>query len=365
MGFNCQTHTAMVFDRGGTTRVGVIDPLSAVAWTRVRDDVSFGNITTTQPTMRCLQLLEQIEPNRHELVIFRGSERVWEGPITLITYRRDSVDIEARDVMHYAHRTVMRAPYNNNYPNIVTTTQRAVNVLTGELARKEALDPPINVLPHLIAEHRAWDSRTSRGTAPSQSTVFEDIDSMATKAGLDYTVVGRSIILFSTKTALGQTAQVTEEDFIGELRVTAYGMEHATKAWVNDGQGNIGTAGVDVDPYYGEWEILDSAYDEEKGTDAPTIAELFSQAERNLSGRNPVPLVVKVPDGSRLNPNGTLTIGDLVPGVHIPLRATLTARVVNQMQKLNIVKVVEDAGGEVITVTMTQAAVDDTEEVPA
>jgi hypothetical protein len=354
----------MVFDRGGMTRLGVIDPLSAVSWNRVRDDISFGNIITSQPTMQCLQLLEQIEPNRHELVIFRGQERVWEGPITLVVYRRDAVEIEARDVMHYAHRTVLRAAYNNNYPNIATTTQRAVNVLTGELARKEALDPPINVLPHLIAEHRTWDSRTSRGTAPSQSTVFEDIDSMAAKAGLDYTVVGRAIILFSTKTALGRTAQVTEADFIGDLRVTAYGMEHATKAWVNDGQGNIGYAGVDVDPYYGEWEILDSAYDEEKGTDAPTVAELFSQAERNLSGRNPVPLAVKVPDGSRLNPEGVLQIGDLVPGVHIPLRATLTARVVNQMQKLNIVKVVEDANGEVITVTMTQAAADE-EEVPA
>ena len=347
----------MIYDRGGMTRLGVIDPLSSVQWSRVRDDISFGNITTTQPTMQCLQLLEQVEPNRHELVIYRGNERVWEGPITLVVYRRDSVDIEARDVMHYAYRTVMRASYNNNYPNIVTTTQRAVNVLNGELARKEALVPPINVLPHLLALHEPDDSKTSRGTAPSQSTVFEDIDSMAAKAGLDYTVVGRSIVLFNTDTPLGRTAQVTEDDFIGEVRVTAYGMEHATKAWVNDGMGNIGIAGVDVDPYYGEWEILDSAYDEEKGTDAPTVAELFSQAQRNLVGRNPVPLTVKVPDGSRLNPNGTLTIADLVPGVRIPLRATLTARVVNQEQKLTLVKVTEGPDGEVIEVSMTQAPV--------
>lgn len=363
MPFNCENHTAMIFDRGGRTRLGVIDPLSSVSWQRVRDDISFGNITTTQPTMQCLQLLEQVEPNRHELVIFRGTERVWEGPITLIVYHRDSVEIEARDVMHYAYRTVMRASYNNNYPNITTTTQRAVNVLEGELIRKESLNPPINVLPYLVAVHSPDDSRTSRGTAPSQSTVFEDIDSMAAKAGLDYTVVGRSIVLFNTHTSLGQTQQVTEDDFIGDVIVTAYGMEHATKAWVNDGQGNIGYAGVDVDPYYGEWEILDSAYDEEKGSDAPTTSELFSQAERNLDGRNPVPLTVRVPEGSRLNPNGTLSIADLVPGVHIPLRATLTARVVNQMQKLNKVQVTEDPAGEVIAVSMTQAAIDD--EAPA
>jgi len=358
--FNCETHTAMVYDRGGFTRLGVIDPLTAVSWERVRDDISFGRITTTQPTMQCLRLLEQIEPNRHELVIFRGTERVWEGPITLIVYGRDTVEIEARDVMHYAYRTVMRVGYNNAYPNVTTTTQRAVNVLTGELARKEALDPPINVLPHLVAVHSANDSRTSRNTAPSQSTVFEDVDSMAAKAGLDYTVVGRSIVLFNVHTNIGQTAQVTEADFIGDVIVTAYGMEHATKAWVNDGQGNIGYAGVDVDPYYGEWEILDSAYDEEKGSDAPTLDELFSQAARNIAGRNPVPLTVRVPEGSRLNPNGALSIADLVPGVHIPLRATLTARVVNQMQRLNKVQVTEDSSsGEVITVSMTQAAADD------
>lgn len=360
MAFNCERHTAMVFDRGGRTRLGVIDPLTTIAWGRRRDDISVASLRTTAPSMECLSLLEQVEPNRHELVIYRGSERVWEGPISLVRYASTFVEIEAKDVMYYAYRTVMHAVHNNNYPNVASVTARARAVLTSEMARKEALSPPINMLPHVRSFATANDARTARKTLPMQSTVFEDIDSMAAKAGLDYTVVGRSLLLFDTHTVIGQTPTVTEADFIGDVIVTAHGMEGATRSIVTDGQGNYGVTGG-VDSFYGEWENLETAYDENvDGTNVPTVAEMTSQAERNQDGRNPVPVIVRVPDGSRLNPEGVLQMSDLVPGVRIPLRATLTARVVNQMQKLDAMSVTEsESTGEIITVTMSPASADD------
>lgn len=362
MPLGCENHTAAIYDRGGFTRLGAVDLLTSVAWSRVRDDISTASITTSSPSMECLRLLEQVEPGRHELVIHRGSERVWEGPITLIADSSTAVTIEAKDVMHYAYRTVMHAEYNNNSVSAggtgaTSVVQRAQLVLTTELARKEALTPPINVVPYITAILGDDDARTTRKTFAYQSSVYQDLDSMAARAGLDYTVVGRRIILFDTHRRIGQTPVVTEKDFIGPIVASTYGMQLATRAWTNDGAGNAGVAGG-IDDYYGEWEIVDTAYDEEQ-TAAPTPTELTSQAVRNLKGKNPTPILLRIPDGTRVNPNGVLSMSVLVPGVWVPLRATLLRRNGTQMQKLNVLSVVETHAGEVITVTFGAVNVED------
>lgn len=358
MALGCENHTAYVYDRGGATRLFQISPLTSVEWERLRDDISHANVTIVNPGPDCQLQMLSVHPNRMELVIFRGAERVWEGPISRIAYHRDRIEIEAKDVMHYAYRTIMHAAYKNAHPNIQTTIQRAINILGGELARKEALDPPINVLPYLTAYTTATDSETSKSTVPFESTVFDDIDAMAWRSGLDYTVIGRRILLFDTHTVWYTTPAVTEADFLSEIILTQYGMEGATFAAVTSSTGVVGTVGAN-DPFYGEWEILDSAYNED-GTTAPTLAALVSQAQRNLDGRNPVPMHVRVPDGSQLNPNGTLRLEHLVPGVRIPLRATLLTLKVAQMQKLDRVVVTEDGeAGEKIAVTLYPASLND------
>ena len=359
MAIGCELHTAYVYDRGGKSRIGQIMPLTQVKWERKRDDISIADISTTNPGPDCLSMLQKVQPGRHELVIFRGQERVWEGPITRIGYYQGSIQIEARDVFHYAYRTIMRAKYNNAYPNIGSTVVRAKTILNAELARKEALSPPINVLPYLTTYEMAADAQTSRSTVPYENTVYGDIDSMAQYSGMDYTVIGRRILIFDTHTVFYTTPMVTEADFLGEAVITVYGMELATHAAVFSSTGNIyGVVGAN-DPYYGEWEILDAAYDED-GTDAPTKAALTSQAQRNLAGRLPAPLVVRVPDNSTLNPSGALKMTDLVPGARIPLRATLTAIQVTQQQKLDDVQVSETGeDGETIQVTMSPASDND------
>lgn len=355
----CEIHTAFVYDRGGTSRVGQILPLTQVTWERKRDDISIANVRTSNPGAQCRSMLANVAPGRHELVIFRGGERVWEGPITRIGYYHDHVEIEARDVFHYAYRTIMRSAYDNAYPNIGSTVVRAKTIMTAELARKEALDPPVNVLPYLTTYEMAGDAQTSRSTVAYENTVYGDIDSMAQYSGMDYTVVGRRVLIFDTHTVFYTTPMVTEADFLGEAVVTVYGMELATHAAVFSSMGNVyGLSGAN-DPYYGEWEILDSAYDED-GTDAPTVAALTSQAQRNLAGRLPAPLVVRVPDNSTLNPSGALRMVDLIPGARVPLRATLTTVQVTQQQKLDNVTVTENGdSGETIQVTLSPASDND------
>lgn len=357
----CVQHTAYLFDRGGLTRIVELGPLVSCQWQRIRDDISKAQVVLASP--ECAINVDQVEAGRHELVIYRGDQRIWEGPITLVIFERGQVTIEARDVMHYVYRTIMKSAYNNAYPNITTGVNRARNILVRELVRGEALDPPRNVLPFLTTWHHPDDARTSRNTIPFQKTAFDDIDDMAAKSGIDYTVLGRAIHIHDTHIPLGRTAALTEADIIGDIIVTQYGMELGTFAAVTGGNGMYGYAvapganSAGVHPYYGLWEILDDAYDEEEGGEAPTLNELNSQAIRNLSGRMPTPVTVRVPDGSTLSPTSPVTIDDLVPGVQVPLLATLTGRRFSQMQKLDRLDVVEDSGGEQIKITLSPESI--------
>lgn len=355
MALGCTKHTAYIYDRGGMSRVSVLDTPVMVSWTRVRDDISDASVHLQHPSPECARVLENLRGGRHELVLFRGAERVWEGPITRLAYHGSTVEVHARDVGHYLYRTVMRAKYNNGGVNAASALVRVQGIMTAELARKEALDPPINVLPHAVFHHFPDDARTARITEVRQSTVWEDLDSLAHRGGIDYVAVGRSLIFWDTHRSIGQTPQVTEADFIGDVIVTEYAMDLATETTVTDGQGAFGKAGG-VDSYYGWVEMLHTAYDESEGADPPTVPEMTSQAQRNLLGRNPAPIEVRVPDGSRINPQGVFTMANLVPGVRVPLRATLSGRPVAQMQKLDRVMVLDSRRGEEIRVTMSPAS---------
>jgi hypothetical protein len=370
----CDLHSARIYDRGGQRLIGSLGTLSRVRWERLRDDISQASVMIETRTVDCDTTLGLAAAGRHELVIFRGNERVWEGPITHIAYTRNSVELSARDVGHYPYRAIMKSEYNNAYPRITTVTARMKRILESEMARFEALDPPVNFLPYLTVHEDPGNARTSAHTLAWEQTVYEHLDNFAARGGLDYTCVGRAMHLWDVhKPMLGVTAPVTEADFIGDVVITEYGMELATFSAITDGKGKAGWTGG-IDPYYGLVEILDTAYDEATGEEwdapdgtpgapePPSVAEMKSQAQRVLAGRNPTPIVVRVPDNSTLNPNGVLTIADLVPGVHIPLQANLPGRSLSQMQKLDRVTVEESANGETIQVVLSPAPIEGSNE---
>lgn len=369
MALSCEQHTAFIYDRGGWRQLIAIEPLTRVRWGRTRDDISTADVYVATPGRKCAEQLGMIEAGRVELVIFRGAVRVWEGPVTRVGYKGSSVQITAHDVMHYVNRTAMRGEYDSRYPNVEFVLDRIERILNTELARKEALDPPINVLSHIqyLYSTPRTDAKTAARTLPYEQTVFNHIDAYAARGGLDYTVVGRRILFWDVHQPIGQTPQVTAEDFLGDPIITQYGMELATRVYVTDGKGHTGTAGA-VDPYYGEWEMVQDAYDETTGGpddtpndpqdpgSGPTVAEMDSQAARIWSQTKRPPIVVRIPDNTSLNPAGVLSIEDLVPGVWVPLAAALPGRTVSQMQKLDSMTVEETADSdEVIQVTLSPA----------
>lgn len=378
----CTTHTAMVYDRGGTRRIGQFTKVSRVWWSRDRDSISEAEIIlegTACSDQR--DLINKIASKRHELVIYRGKDRVWEGPIYRISDQGSKVTIAAKDVCAYLFGTAMTKVWDNTYGSTVGPTEvtsRLGTIIEYELQHSrtgrtksgatvavpawESLDPPANILPYLQVHHFPNEARTAAKTQPFEMTVGEHLSSTSRTSGIDFCAIGRSIHLWDTSRNIHQTRTLTEADFFGNVIVTEYGADHTQGSYV---VGQEGTYGEAINPdhlaLYGPWMTIYNAYNEEQTT-APTQSELDSQAGRNLSGRSPAPVEVRIPDNSTIRLSETLRITDLVPGARIPLLATLNARARNQDQKLDHLRVTETGGeGETISVTLTPATRQDSD----
>lgn len=366
----CGTHRVMVYRRGGKDRVGELNGVTHVDWGRMRDDISTAGVVVSGWDLDCGNLLSRLQTWAYELVIYRDNgfsvDRVWEGPITLLTYEQDKVTIDAKDVMGYAYRRIIKQKMTDSGTgNGTTVVDRARRVLQNVFAP----DDP-NVLGHLRILSHDTDAMQYRSTPAYARTAFEEIDDMAANSGLDYTAIGRSIMLWGTKNRIGTLPEWRDEDLGALPIVSEYGMSMSNFYSVSDGNGTHGEAtrlvsgndGVPHDPSYGLVEMLsstwasDSENDEGTYTQAglETIVKSFQgYAERSIADRYPPPVVVRIPDNTTLNPDTVISIQHLVPGVAVPLRSIGTLRAVRATQKLDSVKVVEEAGKETVSVTLS------------
>ena len=351
-------HTVYLYDRGGTKRVGHILDVSSVQWGRDRDGVSEALVRVEGSACSGQAgLLGSIEPKRSELVIYRGQDRVWEGPVWRVGWHAEYVEISARDVLAYVFGTPLSQGYDNSPLDTVSrsteVTTRMGTILNYEMQVWEALDPPVNILDYLQIHNFPNEARTAAKTVAFEMTVGEHLASYAHYGGIDYCAVGRAIHIWDVSRSLGRTRQLTEADFYDEVVVTAYGADMAASVYVVGKNGVYGHA-EEVTPYYGPWTQILNAFSEQGSAD-PTEEELTSQAKRGLNGRIPVPVEVRIPDNSGIRLDDSLTINDLVPGVQVPLLATLNARQMSQLQKIDRVTVTETPDGETVQVTLTPA----------
>lgn len=372
-----QIHSVMIHDRGGEQRLSELVNVNYVQWGRERNYVSGARVVISGRSCdEQADVLNSIRSRRHELVLYRGKDRAWEGPIVEVAWFADRVEIIARDVGHYLDFT----PMSKHWPGpegggqyymtdrirdilnfeLQTSYQMNVAVSGGAelvtVPRWETLVPPANILPFLEVQNGTVLTRAD--VEPFQMTVGEHLDNLS-KGGLDYTTIGRKLLIWDSANPIGQTRVLTEADFYGEVSVFEVGPEFAAVAHLSasagegdDQQNAIGNAGG-PDLYYGPWTII-TTMDDEEGSDTPDQYALNTQARRQLVGRNPVPIEIRL-DGASLRLSHDLLINDLVAGVQIPVLANMNLRKVSQMQRLDKLVVVESAVGEDINVVLIPA----------
>jgi hypothetical protein len=353
-------HEVWIADRGGTRMVGRVTGVTSLSYDRVRDDISRALVRVESPDTACCDLLAETRTVRHEVVIFRNGERVWEGPITRLEYTDDMVEIEAQDVLWFASRAALEQTLDYRSPR-VTSVVTVIGVIL-----RDAFGPPdssgFNVYPFLTPIVGPGDPRTAAEYLAYSTTVWALLDKFAVSSGIDYTVVGRRILWWDTHLRAHVLPPLNDTHFQESIVVSEYGSELATRSYVtnNTGYASVATADQQWTAYYGLIDNVVTNYEEAKGTDAPTPAEaeaMLEQARRDIDGRTPAPVRLRLPGAVSLAPDFPVPFAQLIPGAWSRLTATRTCRNVSQWQKLNKVSVLDDAGGERVSIEMTSAPV--------
>lgn len=227
-------YTAYLHDRGGETPIGQFDKITRLRWSRVMNDVSQASLVVSTPPEipDCCSFYGDIRSIRHELVIFRNDERIWEGPVTRVAYFRDRVEIQARDVLFWAQRRVHRGRFAD-----------PANVVNQALA---ALDDALRYDdPNIYRWAQTYPSggqtvRTAYNRA--DGTYFDALDDY-TDRGLCFTAIGRRVLFWPSTRQIGQTAVLrSAEDFLGEVSVVEDGLALATRAVTNGNDEEFGAS---------------------------------------------------------------------------------------------------------------------------
>ena len=345
-------------DRGGGPLLGEISDVYFLQWNRVRDDISAARIDVRAPDKRCCELLANARTVRHELVIFRDGVRVWEGPIIRINYAADRIELEARDPMWYASRRALDVELDYTYPNVGDALSAC------KIALERAFGTPGNdkfgmrVADFVQVVRSSDDARTAKKIPAYSRTCWEVVDEYATNGGLDYTTVGRRILLWDVHTKGWQIPDMNDGWFSDSLQVVEYGSEVATRTFRTTNNGKVSSAvgPADMRGYYGDIDKVDS--DRDEGDQDPSNEDLTAMteiAERRLEDMYPAPVRLLVPANTRLVPDAMVGINDLIPGAYSRVSALRTCRAVTQWQRLDKVTVQYTGGVETVAITLETA----------
>jgi hypothetical protein len=322
----CGTHEAWIYDRRGERPVFQLPKLLATSWERLLDDTSEGSVLTEVPDGDdCCTDLSRIEPWHHTLKLFRTSdeartnlslgvpklEPVWEGPIENLFVRRGSVRVQARDVTAWSDHRIFKGVLQST-PNEVTDEFRLA------LAHCFNDDDP-NVMAHVQTIPAPTTATIQRTQPANQGYYGEELRALA-KAGVNWTVLGRSIIYWSEFVTLGGLEpMIAGKHFDGEIEVGVNGSNLATylRSIHDVAEGDLLPAQIEYSSpagiaYYGLLEYIQNL-GEVSGYTADQMAQ------RDFKARYPVPTGMTVPQGGKLSPDSPYEISDLVPGVRIPL----------------------------------------------
>ncbi len=271
-------HRATVYDRGGRVVVTTLIDIAKVTWGRVMDNISAAEVVIAGRACNAqIADLRKIEARRHELVIYRGSERVWEGPIVRTVSTGQSFTISATDVLTYLQFTSLSKDWPAPPIGPTLMVDRIAQIIEYELTtdytmmtndgpvtvkRWENIDPPANILPFL--DIGPGTTKTTSDTSAFQKTVGSHMHDLGQSIGVNYTTVGRKIVVWDGE--LSSTRTMTEKDFNGDLQVIKDGssmhiISHASSQQQEQNAPSLVGHAANDQSYYGPWEAIATVED--------------------------------------------------------------------------------------------------------
>lgn len=310
--------------RGGGQPLGIFD-VETLQWERVKNDVSEARVTL--PASCCGKLAE-MDAWSHELHISRNGDEVWCGPVYVPAFCRSGVTIVARDMLNWSSKRVIHNDHT-------ATAQGAVSIAYDLLVDGYAPDDP-DVLQYVTTYGTGVIS--DRDYPANSKYVLDALKDLA-QGSIDFTTIGRRIVLMNSGAQIGHLNPLTCDAFQDDLCTVNDGTAITTRGVVtgSEDSGVVGAYGG-TDPYYG---LLEQLVNDDRITSSTTAA---SQAQGLVNGNNPPPVMIQPPDGSAFAPDAPVCINELVPGVVTQLAIDCTCKSTNQLLQLTKLSVTYEAG---------------------
>lgn len=306
----CGDHHVYLSRTGGQ----IIHPELAIdggSYGRKLDDMSSArvsiNIADNDPV--CNRILSTLEPFEYELIIYRDHEIAWVGPILEPTYKRNSVEIQARDLFMWWERRTLP---DDLFLVSMDLSDIASTIMTAALAPDPSPNIAFTVSPTNITGSRTILAVHSRRAADELREL--------SRTGLDFTTIARTIHFGGRVIATKPLGMLTQDFFDVEDGVKLQGLNKATKVTVLGatpsglttpvrGQaGGMGLGGL-VERVFQEPGILDP---ESAQAAAETRVQMLKTAPTDMTGR--------------LTAEAPFAFSDLIPGALTDVRLNLGGR---------------------------------------
>lgn len=331
----CGEHVVYLYDRCNERMVCEVEGVTSVEWSRVLDDTSEATVEVAVSGISpaCCGCLGDARSWATEVVITRGDETVWVGPIVRLTYTSSTVTINARDSSAWLNRRVPHA----DLAFVATDLAEIAEALVSD-----ALEPDGGCVLD-VTTLASTGILGDREYVENIGYVGDHLDDLS-RNGLDWTVVGRRMLL-GPEECFGFGESLYDEHFLGDIQVVEDGLSLCTRAVV-EGDGVVGTAGG-VDPFFG---LVECYTQEDSVLD---LASANASAATIVDGQNPPPVALVIPPDSALRPETPIGINELIPGVCFGVATSSTCRELSATLRLTTLRVlVAQDGSETIGVTL-------------
>lgn len=347
----CGVPSYFITSRCSGTLLCVLENVTRAEWGRKLDEVSAATVEVSlsgDNSSTCCQCLAEAEPWCHELHIWRDGEEVWVGPIQELEYSYEKVIIRAKDSLSWLSVRIL--PGNINYTTVGTGLGAAELTEIGEAILTFAFgdDAPdftcevdnIYTVPTGRIEERFYEGF-------NQTSL--DIFRLLADSGLDFTTVGRTIVMVGDETPLTPLVLLNDEHIHGDITVVKDGLLQGNRYYIHfEGDEGLPVVSDPVDFYcYTAIERIMDGEGLQRGSDALITANAYASASAIA------PRIVEIPDGSRLSPDTPWTINQMVCGARVDVTITRLCLELTQSFRLTSVDVVYDNEGESIGITLT------------
>lgn len=341
----CGTYDVFVTQRCGAGISCVLEDIVDLHYERKLDAISEAKVTINlggDTSYTCCQCLAEVEPWCHELHIWRDGEEAWVGPITKIAYSYSKVIIDAKDSLGWLEVRV--PPINIDFSTVMTDPVDIAEFVVQTAFAEDTVTCEIDSL------YTQPSGLTTLFFAEAFSEYAIEILQNIAEIGVDYTTLGRTIVLVGDSNPFIPLVLLSDEHIRGEVEITKNGLLQENRAYVHF-DGDLGTpaSGEAADFFcYGPIERLHDGAGLIDGTSAGQAADIY------VASAAIAPRIMEIPPGSKLVPDTPWPFDKMVAGARVDVAIVRTCFQLTQSFRLTEVIVdVSPQRGEEVGITLS------------